>query len=62
VKHNPAYFLLAFTNPAKLYREMKELLKYHLHMNKLQKIRKVQYAEVFNGTKSAAPNCSLKPT
>ncbi len=60
VKHNPAYFLLAFTNPAKLYREMKELLKYHLHMNKLQKIRKVQYAGVFSNPQPVAAKVIAK--
>jgi anaerobic magnesium-protoporphyrin IX monomethyl ester cyclase len=60
VRHNPGYFLLAFTNPAKLCREMKELLKYHLHMNKLQTIRKEQYASVFNA-KPVPVEASLKP-
>ena len=60
VKHNPGYFLLAFTNPSKLYREMKELLKYHLHMNKLQKIRKVQYAGVFSNPQPVAAKAIAK--
>lgn len=40
-----------------LYREMNELLKYHLHMNKLQKIRKVQ---VFNNPQPAAAKATDK--
>src|SRR5208283_2743744 len=46
LKHDPGYFWIIFTNPAKFYREMRELLRYHQHINKLKKVRAIEFARM----------------
>ena len=47
LRHDPGYFWTAITNPAKFAREMRELIRYHIHMSALVRVRKVQFASVF---------------
>ena len=40
LKHNPAYFMTAFTDPKKFFRELWELVKYHTQVNGFYKVVK----------------------
>jgi len=33
LKHNPSYFLTAFTDPRKFSKELLDLIKYHIQVN-----------------------------
>ena len=40
LKHNPSYFLTAFTDPRKFFKELWELIKYHTQVNGFYKVVK----------------------
>jgi anaerobic magnesium-protoporphyrin IX monomethyl ester cyclase len=40
LKHNPSYFLTAFTDPRKFSKELWELIKYHTQVNGFYKVVK----------------------
>ncbi len=48
VRHNPSYFWIILSNPLKFFREIKDLIKNHLTINKLKK-----YGHIQGGTASA---------
>ena len=54
LKHNPAYFMTAFTDPKKFFRELWELVKYHTQVNGFYKVVKKTLS-------SPAPKESVTP-
>jgi len=40
LKHNPSYFLTAFTDPRKFSKELWELIKFHVQVNGFYKVVK----------------------
>ncbi len=57
LKHNPAYFSTAFTDPKRFFRELWELVKYHAQVNGYYKVVK----QKLSGNRAASVEPQLVP-
>ena len=61
LKHNPSYFLTAFTDPKKFFRELWELAKFHIQVNGFYKVVKKKLSGSSQALKEA-PTTLAKAT